>query len=494
MGLIPRHKKYLSDKEVIKRARAAAWRNESVGVGPAGAAWLAEDTEVLEHGYTERQMELMRVAYDFRRFLDYWYFTPEGGSKTLLGKSIWPGQETYAHEAMIHKWIYYLKARQLGESTIACAYDAWRLRFGPPNSRVHIMSRTESEAIGLLADVVFGLDRLPAWMQLDSLKRSDKEITFGVKDDKRIAHAYATSSSPGRGETCTHAHIDELAFMENPAKVWAAIEPGISMNGTCHIVTTNDAPESFTAILWRKCIVGDGQFFACFVDALQRPDRNAAWYRAKRAATPDEAHFLREYPMKWEDALRAGGKLWFTSAEIDAAGTDYRGFGRWRSGRKYVIGVDVGQKDATVITVLDFTEEVHDVVGWLRLVGASYPIIQGKIKEAHVAYPSALIVIEKNGPGMAMAENLDIPEHMIEMWWSSKPSKAGMIEGLKMQFQGWLLKYNPAECPALDAELRGYMIPDENITQDCVMSLGIAELYTSKISAGQGRMVAVMQV
>src|SRR5712692_7526410 len=79
----------------------------------------------------------------FRRFLTEWVFLSEGGAPSTLGSSLWPSQEIFLEAIREHPWVYFLKARQLGETTIACAYDGWHVRFGVPNARAHLFSRRE---------------------------------------------------------------------------------------------------------------------------------------------------------------------------------------------------------------------------------------------------------------------------------------------------------------------------------------------------------------
>ena len=48
---------------------------------------------------------------------------------------------------LAHRFLFALKARQLGLTTLACAYDVWHLRFGPPNATVHLFSKGEADAL-----------------------------------------------------------------------------------------------------------------------------------------------------------------------------------------------------------------------------------------------------------------------------------------------------------------------------------------------------------
>ena len=424
---------------------------------------------------------LIRAATSFRAFLDAWQFTDEEtGQNRVLGKVLWPAQQEFvritaapaAREHTGKGWVFFLKARKLGETTIACAYDAWVMRFRDVNARVHLFSRRDDAAQELLASVECGLERLPAWLQLPVTRRTTHvyELRAG-KDDRRLAKAYPADNETGVESSCTHGHVDEWARMGNPRKVWQAIEP--TMAGSCHIVTTGLGPTNYSSTYWRRCLAGDARHQPCFIGALTRPDRTQAWLKAKRASM-DEQQFRQKYPSTWEDALSGGGEFVFRARDLDAAGTDFYGLGPAKPGRKYVKAWDIGRyQDAAVGIVLDITEDVHDVVAYRRLRGVSYPEIQREIEAMHKAYPG-ITAIEKNAAGGAVLENLNLPEHELAGFTTTKSSKARIIQQLKLQMQGWLLKWDPEACSQLDAEMRGYQLPDDNVVQDSVMALAIA--------------------
>jgi hypothetical protein len=357
---------------------------------------------------------LIGAATGFRDFLGAWQFTDqESGKNRLLGEVLWPAQEefvrmTAAPEARDRHtgkdWIFFLKARKLGETTIACAYDAWVMRFRDCNARVHLFSRRDDAAQELLATVRDGLERLPEWLQLPVTRSTTHQYVLRAgPDDRRLAKAYPADNETAVENSCTHGHVDEWARMGNPRKVWQAIEP--TMAGSCHIVTTGLGPTNYSSTHWRRCLAGDARHHACFIGALARPDRNEAWLAAQRKGM-DEQQFRQEYPSTWEDALSGGGEFVFRWKDLDAASIDTWGFGPAREGRKYVKAWDIGRlRDAAVGIVLDVTEDVHDVVAYERLRGASYPQIQHQIETMHRTYPG-ITAIEDNAAGQAVRENL----------------------------------------------------------------------------------------
>jgi Terminase RNaseH-like domain len=466
----------------------------------------------LQHvqGYPDDLDLLIRLATDFRAFLDVWQFrAQEVGEIQILGEVLWEAQEefvrmTAAPEALDEhtgkSWVYFLKARKLGETTIACAYDAWVMRARDTNARAHLFSRRDDAAQELLAAVRFGLERLPAWLQLPVMGKTTHEYQLSAgPDDRRLAKAYPADRETAVENSCTHGHVDEWARMGNPRKVWQAIEP--TMAGSCHIVTTGLGPTNYSSTYWRRCLAGDARHHPCFIGALARPDRTKPWLKAKRASM-DEQQFRQEYPSTWEDALFGGGEFVFSSRDLDAAGEDFRGMfpsraayeAHWRfapGSRKYVKAWDIGRhQDAAVGIVLDVTEDVHDVVAYRRLRGVPYPEIQHEIQIMHLAYPG-MTVIEDNAAGEAVRENLDLPEHQVIGFKTTPSSKARIIQQLKIAIQGWLIKWDAVACPQLDAEMRGYQLVDDNVVQDSVMTLAIALEHAPQAHRG-GRLLPII--
>lgn len=461
----------------------------------------------------------------FREFLRVWHFLDQDtGAVKLLGEVLWPGQEHFALVAVTNTWVYFLKARQLGETTIAIAYDAWVMRFRTNNARVHLVSRTEVLAKrSLLKPLKAGLKALPPEMLLPEAQVTTTiyELNAGP-DDRRAAYAYP-AKEPGRGETCSHLHLDEWAAMAEtspdlPKDVWAAAEPTISkQGGTVHILTTGTGPVGYYADVWKKCIAEEGQLLASFIKASgSRPEYSMEFLEAKRRALADDARFRHEYPETWMDALAGAGDTYFTSYEIDHASEYARGFeqlgcprekgkamfldkrtGKLRK-RKYLKSWDIAgpgdSSDAVVGTVIDVTESVWDVVLQEVYQGEDYPTTAYRIENLHGRWPG-LSVIEDNAAGAAVHSFLKLPEDDVVGFTTSRQSKPLILSEVKYALAAQTLKWNPEECPKLDTEMRVYKLADANIEQDCVMSLAIGVHHgTLDYGSTEGRILNVIRV
>jgi len=444
--------------------------------GPATAVIAAEWADEVRHdpakiGAVQR---IMHPTAGFRVFLNYWRFRDqESGEIRMLGDVLWQGQEEFIRHVAVDRFMFALKARKLGFTTIEQAFDGYcsRWRWGAANSRVHLFSRRADAADELLEAVVFGLDGLPAWMQLPKVKATQSEVRYQAEEhDIRILKAYPADEETAVEATCNHGHVDEWARMGNPRKVWQAIEP--SMAGTAHIITTGLGPNNYSSDFYKAAIAGENVFVPVFIGALNRPDRDANWLAEKMRTMP-ELERKHEYPMAWEEALYGGADLMFEGM-LDAATRDAYGPQLPKPGHRYVKAWDIGRhKDAAVCVVLDITGDVIDVVHYVRLRRQPYPVIQARIEAVHAAYPG-LTVIEKNAAGEAVAENLNMrPGQDYELFFTSQPSKARILQGTRRGFMEQVLKYSAKAWPQLDSELKAYMLPDDRLVQDSVMALAI---------------------
>jgi len=433
----------------------------------------------------EQRATFAACALDFRAFLDVWTFTPPGSPPRILGDDLWAAQEMFVSTVERESFVYFLKARQLGETTVACAFDGWVARFGKTASRVHLFCQRDSNAVEMVEHVATGLEALPPALRLP-MRASAHTIQLNAgPHDKRTIRAYPANSAT-RGSTCTHAHVDELAAMSDPLRVFAAVEPSVQPGGSIHVLTTGNGPSGFAADFWRKAVAGGSEFAPCFCDALQRPDRDDDFLEAKRRSM-DSRTFSAEYPMTWQDALAGAGEYLFPSEDVDNANLEAVGCfpnqhayelvlaeRRYDRRRRYVGGVDPGTVDATVVCILDATEQPYQLVGFYYLSPATVGSIQNLVRQAHLDWPDCKFLFEITGLGRGILPNIRAPESHLQGFETSRASKQGMIGELQLHLaRGWL-KWIAADAPQLDSEMRGYKEDDKNLTQDTVMSLGIA--------------------
>lgn len=199
-------------------------------LAPAALSVLQDDPEALD---LLTRICTLPPAEAFRAFLSIWHFrAQETKDVRLLDEHLWEAQELFIREIAEHPHVYALKARKLGQSTIACAYDGFVIRFRDENARVHLFSRREKAALELLEAVKFGLRGLPDWLCLPVSRTTAHEFELDAgAHDRRLAVTYPTTEDTAVEATATHTHIDEWADMPRPDRIFASLEPTFSAPG-----------------------------------------------------------------------------------------------------------------------------------------------------------------------------------------------------------------------------------------------------------------------
>jgi hypothetical protein len=457
----------------------------------------------------------------FRAFLRLWrYRSQERKDVLVLGDDLWPAQEQLIDSILSNPHLMILKSRKLGLSTVCIAYCGFALRFRGRNERVHLFSRTERSALDLFAAVKFGLDNLPRWMQLPTERVTLKLLTYDAgADDRRELVSYPTSDATAVEAQASHSMVDEAADIPRWNVVFSGLEPTLA-DGTSHIIFTGAGPANPTSEHYKRAQAGDTLHQALFLDALQRPDRDAEWLANKRKQML-ASQFKCEYPMTVEEALSGSSDLVFDAEDIDRAheprlprGVYYcqRHPLTWRTFKpndrcpkcrsyaheiRTVIGWDIGgsgkDADASVGTCLDISGPIVILVEQRRFQGIPYAQLGLEIEQLANDYPRAPVAIEMSGIGAAVRGNLNVADNRIVEFWTTVRSKARIIGNIAVALQNGEIKYDQTECPNLRTELLGYMSDDEYCVTDCVMSLAVALDQAGSIPP-LGRVLSVIQI
>jgi hypothetical protein len=459
-------------------------------------------------------------ATSFRAFLSVWKFK-SGEQKTtrLLDEELWDGQRELADIIAAEPYTLLLKARKLGQSTLAVAKAGWVARVRDDNARVHLYSYRERAAKRLLEQVRFGLDRLPTWLQLPLARETQIEVVYSAgPDDERTIASYPMSTHTSIEETSTHSLLDEAAFWPNGEDTMERLEPTY-VSGTADIVTTGNGPVNHITALWHAAKDGTAIFRPVFLPATARPGRTPEFMERKRKSMRASS-FRAEYACSESDALAGPAEREFAQEDV-AACCRYPRYGPnarahplvgkpWPLGKaqhslprrnkeplrecRYILALDVGKKDASVLTVLDVTSDTFHVAGWWRWVALDYPSLQSHVTRVCGEYPRSPIVIEQNGVGAVLTDNLHVGNPIIR-FHTSATSKARLIEAIARKLQNWELQFDRQAMPNLYDELVSYAQPDDHLVQDAVMSLGFAidqapEAFSSRNV--QGRVMGVI--
>lgn len=366
---------------------------------------------------------------------------------------------------------YVLKARQIGFSQVFALEALWR-SIAHDEVTVLLVSRSQDLAVNLLRYCYQAYNSLRAAPALTKSNESE----MGFANGSRLKSIPANRST-GRGFAASAVYLDEFAYAEYADDIYQSVSPSLSQgghlvigstpNGVGNLFHTLSMRDDFVraVVPWYRCPAYNPQGAELVGDADAKVVGEAgAWYISERPKYT-AAQWAAEYEC---DFVGSGGTV-FRPDLIERATGGAAGDTAPVAGRDYLTTVDVGRRnDATVINVIDRTAAPYQRVYHERIERTPYPEIQRRIADAATRYPG-LLLVESNGIGDPVIENLDVPA---EPFVTTAKSKAQAIQGLVLLLERGDLK---ARWTAQERrELTHYAWDDARLTQDCVMSLAIA--------------------
>jgi hypothetical protein len=397
---------------------------------------------------------------------NYWWIRHPEGRRLLELRD--PQRTALENFATGENWLT-LKARQIGWSTITTAYAYWRAL--QPDKRILLISKGEREATELLQMIKFGHERLPPWIQAHAPKLLNDNQTSMKFDNGSEITSLPSAANPGRGFSGSVVIVDEWAHILNDEEAWASIEPVADIGGQIIGLSTANGIGNWFHLNWEKAVRGENSFKTMFYSWRAVPERDDAWYERK------QAEFLpwqlaQEYPNDPEEAFIKSGNVVFDGEALKRIvptnvpvgnlfkfaprAYEYRlGSGQMKvwehpiESHVYVIGADVaeglGHGDASAAHVIDVGES-RVVAAWHGRYATD--LFADELFAMGIYYYGCLLGVEANNHGHAVISDLrrlSYPKlfrrrssptsHQKALtpqygWWTSKESKAVMIDDL----------------------------------------------------------------
>lgn len=412
-----------------------------------------------------------RYRDDFEGFLALLEIVPQGAhGEELTPRPLLPLKSTQrSFIATSTGKDIVLKARKVGMTTIACARDLWWLLTRPAAS-VLVVCQSDSQDqyrvnIGKILDaMIVGIER-HAILPWATRARGFYKIE-GHPGELRIivsGASKAKAQKTGRGGTPHRLHITEVAFFEYADETFTALLTS-APNAETVIESTPNGARGLFYEMWKKTRKGENgytpHFHPWFVhddnevhptgDALKdapltlfepKTDRERAWL--ERGLRPGQILWWRlargtmsadkmeqEHPSDEQSCWLLTGRGYFeqpiTMAMLDKAQPPlerrrYNGVGIQAELRLY----RQPARNAQYVVSVDTSEGVGGdpcaVHVYERGTGAFCAVLDGQVrtwelagivKETAKRFNNALVVVERNGPGVAVLQALTQPtEH-----------------------------------------------------------------------------------
>lgn len=247
---------------------------------------------------------------------NYWYIKHPEKGRILF--ELRDAQVNTVKEWLDNRYSLVLKARQIGFSTLAAAYAFW-LTFFWQDRFVVMLSRTEREAMKLLAKTKYGYRFLPMWFKQRGPELiSDHQLKMAFTNESSI-ESLPSGNDPARGESVYLVIVDEMAFLPNPEEAWASIEPIADVGGRVICLSTANGSGNFFHQLWVGSQTGANNFKGIFW-SWEAGGRDDEWYETKKR-TMSSWQLHQEYPRHPEEAFIKSGNPVFDISMLDSIGT-----------------------------------------------------------------------------------------------------------------------------------------------------------------------------
>lgn len=317
--------------------------------------------------------------------------------------------------------------RQSGKSTTIIAYFLWFLLFNK-HKRIGILANKRDLAVELLSRLQLAFELLPQWLQQGVKTWNKTKLSF---ENGCEIQAHATSGMSVRGQTFNIVLLDEFAHIEaNLAnKFWTSTFPVIS-SGTSSKVIIVSTPNGMNLFydLWEAASLDHNnskwnQFTPVEVHYTEVPGREKPEWAEKMISILGQDRFDQEFGTEFlgSGSTLITGRFLKTMVTVapkttqnhldvyEEPQTDVDEVTGLKQPHAYVIAIDTGrgkQLDYSCMSVIDVTNVPYKVVAKYRSNEIVPVLFADVILIVARRYNNAFIIIEVDGPGYQVADDL----------------------------------------------------------------------------------------
>lgn len=259
----------------------------------------------------------------------------------LLGKT-WRWQRGEMDCFHAEQRVIRLKARQLGETWLACGYALWTALY-QPGSLCLIYRQKENDAFDNIKRVWQLFESLPGHLRNgatvekpsrvpDPIPTEELRFRFPETADKRgervagkssSVQAQTSASASGHGRTAAVVVLDEFSRIDKAEEIMSAVSPAAGSRGKILIISTaNGRSNEETGegnhfhYLWAHA-EGAG-LHKRFLPWALHPDRDQDWYANDPEVRTLKTHKRAEqYPQNEHEAFTLTNRVYFDPDDLD---------------------------------------------------------------------------------------------------------------------------------------------------------------------------------
>ena len=321
--------------------------------------------------------------------------------------NLYPFQEKVLHLWRDNPYDIILKSRQLGISTLVAGYSLWLMLFQKDKNILCIATKQET-AKNMVTKVKFMFENLPSWLKIPA--EENNKLTLRLSNGSQVK-AVSAAGDAGRSEAVSLLIIDEAAFIDGIAEIWASAQQTLATGGGAIVLSTPYGTGNWFHQTWVKAEANENQFLPIKLPWYVHPERDEAWRKRQDELLGDPRMAAQECDCDFNTS----GDVVFYPEYLDFITQTYikeplerRGIDHnlwiWEPAdysRSYMVVADVARgdsKDFSAFHIIDV--ETNTQVGEYK--GQLSPKEFGYLLVAIATeYNEALLVVENNNIGWA---------------------------------------------------------------------------------------------
>jgi len=166
-----------------------------------------------------------------------------------------------------------LKSRQLGISTLVAGYSLWLMLFHKDKNVLCIATKQET-AKNMVTKVKFMFENLPSWLKITA--EENNKLTLRLSNGSQVK-AVSAAGDAGRSEAVSLLIIDEAAFIDGIAEIWASAQQTLATGGGAIVLSTPYGTGNWFHQTWVRAEAGENQFLPIKLPWYVHPERDESW-------------------------------------------------------------------------------------------------------------------------------------------------------------------------------------------------------------------------
>jgi hypothetical protein len=326
--------------------------------------------------------------------------------------NLYPFQEKVLHLWRDNPYDIILKSRQLGISTLVAGYSLWLMLFQKDKNVLCIATKQET-AKNMVTKVKFMFENLPSWLKIPA--EENNKLTLRLSNGSQVK-AVSAAGDAGRSEAVSLLIIDEAAFIDGIAEIWASAQQTLATGGGAIVLSTPFGTGNWFHQTWVKAEANENQFLPIKLPWYVHPERDESWRKRQDELLGDPRMAAQECDCDFNTS----GDVVFYPEYLDFITQTYvkeplerRGVDHnlwiWEPAdytRSYMVVADVARGDskdfsAFHIIDIDTNTQVAEYKGQISPKEFGYLLVA-----ISTEYNEALLVVENNNIGWATLDSI----------------------------------------------------------------------------------------